>query len=75
LVFPNSTSLDEVAGLIDAIDTTAVRPIPNVEAVKNLQISQYLSTDIAVDMFISRFDDRTRIAHVLEERRRKMIQQ
>jgi len=38
-------------------------------------MSQCLSTDIAVDMFTSRFDDRTRIAQVLEERRRKMIQQ
>lgn len=75
LVFPKSTSLDEIAGLIDAIDPTAVRPIPNVEAMENLKFSECLSGELAVEVFTSRFNDRTAVAQALDERRRVMAQQ
>ena len=75
LVFPKSTSLDEIAGLIDGVDSESVHPIPNVEAMENLKFSECLSGELAAEVFTSRFDDRKAVGQALNERRRVMVAQ
>jgi len=73
LVFPKAKTLDEVAGHIREIDPQAIRPIPNIEAMENLKFSECLSSDLAVEVFTSRFNDPNAVQQVLEERRREAI--
>ena len=73
LVFPKSTSLDEIAGLISAVDLESVRPIPNIEAMENLKFSECLSPDIAAEVFTSRFDDRKAVTQALHEQRQVIV--
>jgi len=73
LVFPKSTSLDEIAALINNIDPSSVRPIPNIEAMENLKFSECLSADLAVEVFTSRFDDRKAVEQAMQERRRIVV--
>jgi len=75
LVFPKSSSVDEVAEFIDALDPAAVRPLPNIEAMENLKFSECLSSDLAVEVFTSRFNDPAGVEQAIDERRRILIQQ
>lgn len=73
LVFPKSTSLEEIAGLIDAVDPESIHPIPNIEAMDNLKFSECLSGDLAAEVFTSRFNAPAAVQQALEERRRDTI--
>ena len=73
LVFTQSTSLEEVAGLIDSIVPDSVRPIPNVEAMENLKFSECLSGELAVEVFTSRFDDPKAVSQAIAEPRRVTV--
>lgn len=73
LVFTQSTSLEEVAGLIDFVVPDSLRPIPNVEAMENLKFSECLPPEIAAEVFTSRFDDRAGVKQAVEEDRRTIV--
>jgi hypothetical protein len=42
---------------------------------ENLKFSECLSGELAVEVFMSRFNDRVGVAQALDERRRVMVQQ
>lgn len=73
LVFPKATTLDEISGHINEIDPQSIRPIPNIEAMDNLKFSECLSSDLAVEVFTSRFNDPDAVQQALEERRRETV--
>jgi ATP-dependent Lhr-like helicase len=70
LTFPTASSLETVVELIDGLQSSDVRPIPNIEAMENLKFSECLSPEIAAEVFTTRFDDRAGVAQAIEEQRR-----
>jgi ATP-dependent Lhr-like helicase len=74
LSFPTASSLDVVAALIDGLQPTTVRAIPNREAMENLKFSECLSPDIAAEVFTARFDDPDGVAETLSQPRRILLE-
>ena len=70
LSFPTATSLDKVEELIRGIQVDAMKPIPDTDAVENLKFSECLSSSMAVEVFVSRFDDHAGVTQTLAEPRR-----
>jgi ATP-dependent helicase Lhr and Lhr-like helicase len=70
LVFPEVTSLGQIAALIDKLTTETAKPIPNSEAMGNLKFSECLPDKLSADVFTSRFNDRMGVVHAINERRR-----
>jgi hypothetical protein len=48
--------------------------IPNVEAMENLKFSECLSSELAIEVFMSRFNDPKAVSQAVEERRRVVVQ-
>jgi ATP-dependent Lhr-like helicase len=70
LTFPTASSVDTVVELIDGLQPSDVRPIPNSEAMENLKFSECLSPEIAAEVFTTRFDDRAGGTQAIAEQRR-----
>jgi hypothetical protein len=67
---PTASSLDTIVEYINGIQPETIRPIPNTDAMENLELSECLSPGIAAEQFTSRFDDRAGVSQALEVRRR-----
>lgn len=70
LSFPIGTSLEKVNEYINGLQADNVRPIPNDDAIENLKFSECLSSSIAAEVFVSRFDDRAAVTQALSDERR-----
>ena len=70
LSFPIGTSLEQINEYINGLQADNVRPIPNDDAIENLKFSECLSTSIASEVFVSRFDDRVAVTQALSDERR-----
>ena len=74
LSFPTTVSLAVLPVLLGTLKPEQVHPIPNIEAMENLKFSECLSPEIATEVFVSRFDDRTGVTQAIEEPRRVVVQ-
>ncbi|MGM0485455.1 MAG: DEAD/DEAH box helicase [Planctomycetota bacterium] len=73
LSFPAGPSVETVSELINGLTLDAVRPIVNIDAMETLKFSECLPSDLAADVFRSRFDDRHAVQKTLSERRKVIV--
>jgi len=71
--FPAASALESVLEWISEILADAVRPVPNPTAIANMKFTECLSTELADEVYRSRFNDTEAVRTILMEPRKAVV--